>query len=572
MAAIIELDRINFTYDQAVDPAIQDMTIKIEKGSLVGIIGPSGSGKTTLTRILSGAIPHHCKGQLEGTARIAHLTTCMSSITDISREIGVVLQDIDASSVAACVEDEILFGLENFGVAHSEIEHRLGQALDTVGITDLRDREIATLSGGQKQKVALAAILALRPHVMVLDAPTSALDPMSARSIFEALLLINREQGITVVVSEQSGTLPFEFCDRIIVLDHGRIAFDGTAREVLSHTDSLLRIGTDVPQMARVSTALKAETPSLNVDEAYGLIRSRISPISCRRITSARAQRTSCEKQLPPAISLRSASFSYPRNTASVKNLSIDIFPGEIVAVVGENGAGKTTLTKLVNGLIRPQTGSVHICGSDTRNIPASTIASQVATLFQNPDRQLCRPTALQEVAFGLEARGLTATQAARRARTVLERFGIAPDVSPFAMTRNERHLTALASLVAMQPRIMLLDEPTGGLDLHMRLIVMNEARVMAEQGCAVLFVCHDMEIVNDYAHRVAVMGQGRIHAIGSTIDVFRDKETLRAGRILPPQIRCLSDRLSTTLSPAFKDVANISELISCVKELSSHD
>ena len=203
MQPIIQLENVSFSYSQEASRALTDVSLCIEQGEFVGVIGPSGAGKSTLAAVLSGAIPHHYRGAFYGTARVEGRDTCEISLTDIARVVGAVAQDIDAQMVASVVEDEMLFGLENFGVPHDQIEGRIQRALATVGIEQLRDREIATLSGGQKQKVAIAAILALEPRVLVLDEPTAALDPVSSRMVFETLREVNRVAGVTVVVIEQ---------------------------------------------------------------------------------------------------------------------------------------------------------------------------------------------------------------------------------------------------------------------------------------------------------------------------------------------------------------------------------
>ena len=230
---IIELRDVSFSYGEGARAALDHVSLSISEGDFVGVIGPSGAGKSTLAAVMSGAIPHHFTGQLYGATLIDGKDTCEVTLTDISRIVGSVLQDIDAQMVASVVEDEMLFGLENFGVPHDQIEERISQTLATVGISDLREREIATLSGGQKQKVAIAAILALAPRVLVLDEPTAALDPASSTLVFETLRKVNELAGITIVVIEQKVALLSKYCDRVLVMDQGRMIEEGTPDEVI---------------------------------------------------------------------------------------------------------------------------------------------------------------------------------------------------------------------------------------------------------------------------------------------------------------------------------------------------
>lgn len=594
MEPIIELDRVSFTYDQAGACCLRDVTLSIDEGSFVGIIGPSGAGKTTLTHVCSGAVPHHFAGTFFGSARVAGMDTCTVSLTDIAHVVGSVLQDIDAQMVASVVEDELLFGLENFGVPHGEIEARISGTLDAIGIADLREREIATLSGGQKQKVAIAAILALEPRVLVLDEPTAALDPVSAHMVFEVLREINRTRGITVLVVEQAVALLSEFCSRIIVLDQGAVALDGTPREVFAHADELRAIGVDTPRTARISNSLasagltSAVEPCLNVDEAFELVKSIVcadegptaekdpaaSAVSLSRDGDPAPSMNATPAHLDtmPVIEVRGVSFSYPNGEAAVHDLELSIAPGEIVGIVGQNGAGKTTLTKLLNGLLKPGRGTVSIAGNDTDATPVSTIARHVATLFQNPDRQLCRNTVLEEVAFGLELHGVPTADAQARASAVVERFGLPADEAPFSLSRGQRQMVALASVVVMEPQVVILDEPTSGLDYHECMTVMETVRDMAGKGSAVVLVCHDMEVVSDFAQRVVVMAQGRILASKSTLEAFRSAELLDAARIAPPQVVALTERLAREVSPAFAGISEVSELVQCAMELVHHE
>ena len=598
MNPIIDMRDVSFAYGGQADLALANINLAIDEGSFVGIIGPSGAGKSTLASILSGAIPHHYSGSLYGETRVAGLDTCEVTLTDIARVVGSVLQDIDAQMVASVVEDEMLFGLENFGVPHDQIEERVTAALDAVGITDLRDREIATLSGGQKQKVAIAAILALAPRVLVLDEPTAALDPASSRAVFEILREAQRLTGVTVIIIEQMVALLAEYCERIIVLDRGQIALDGAPHEVFAHASELRAIGVDSPRTARVSNSLsdlglvKATLPALSIDEAEELVCSALrdssalaaadrteAPCPCattnepptRCLTeqvSNRAEGTGRDAASSPMVELRGVSFSYGPGSASVDDIDLSVKRGEILALVGQNGAGKTTLTKLLNGLLKPSEGSVHIAGLDTRTTPVSTLAAHVATLFQNPDRQLCRPTVLDEVAFGLELHGVEVPVARERAAVVVERFGLPADAAPFSLSRGQRQLVALAGVVVLDPKVIILDEPTSGLDYRECMTVMETVRERARAGAAVVMVCHDMEVVSDFATSLAVMANGRVIACGSTQHVFAQRDVLKRACVAPPQVAALSERLASSADPSFAGITEVSDLVNRVKEL----
>lgn len=585
--AIIELDDVSFSYGGETDRALDHVTLEVRAGEFVGVVGPSGAGKSTLAAVMSGAIPHHFRGSFFGAARVDGRDTCEVSLTDIARVVGSVAQDIDAQMVAPVVEDELLFGLENFGVPHDQIERRLADALATVGIEALRDREIATLSGGQKQKVAIAAILALAPRALVLDEPTAALDPASSKLVFDTLRKLNRENGITVVVIEQKVALLAECCDRVVVLAEGRVAFDGTPREVFSHATELRRMGVDSPRVARVSNSLAEHgltpaggAPCLRVDEAVELVRGLLADAGAgapdAKTRVAATGRTSRHAPAPrahesaPVVSFRHVGFSYPGSGDGVSDVSLDVWPGELVGVVGQNGAGKTTMTKLLNGLLKPAAGQVVVTGLDTREVPVSRVARHVATLFQNPDRQLCKGTVLEEVAFGPELAGATPDEARERARRVIERFGLPADESPFSLSRGQRQMVALASVVVTEPEVVLLDEPTSGLDYRECMTVMETVRELAEGGCAVVMVSHDMEVVSDFAERVVVMADGHVLAQGPADELFADADLMARASVEAPQVVRLSQELARTVSPAFAGISQVSGVVDLVEEMVS--
>ena len=596
MNSIIEVKDVTFTYSGAQRHALERVSLAVAEGEFVGVIGPSGAGKSTLAGVMSGAVPHHFAGELYGACLVDGKDTCEVTLTDVSRLVGSVLQDIDAQFVASNVRDELLFGLENFGVAHDEIPARMQQALETVGIEDLRDREIATLSGGQKQKVAIAAILALRPRVLVLDEPTAALDPASSTLVFETLCEVNRSAGITVVVIEQKVALLSEYCSRVVVLDQGKLVFDDTPRKVFSHGERLREIGVDSPRVARVSNSLatvglcEPSELALSVDETAALVarivgegvRGAVVEGACAvpAVPSAPSNATVCGPSIggdsaassartgEPVARFEGVGYSYPGGGASVRALDFKVFPGEIVGIVGQNGAGKTTLTKLLNGLLKPAEGNVVVAGLNTREVPTSRIARHVSTLFQNPDRQICKDTVLDEVAFGLLLRGVSSNEASARAKATCERFGLPPDEAPFSLSRGQRQMVALASVVVGEPQVIVLDEPTSGLDYRECMTVMETVRDMAAAGSAVVMVCHDMEVVSDFANRLVVMANGEILGRGTCADVFANADLMQRAFVEPPQAIALAKKLAAEVSPAFAGLSEVSDIVAVAKEL----
>ena len=508
---MIEFNEFSFRYREGVEPVVRDITLAIPDGCFVGITGAAGSGKSTLTYAINGIIPHCYPGDFYGSVTVEGLDTVDASLTDLSRLVGSVCQDIDSQMVSTVVEDEILYGLENFAVPREEIPARVDEALDAMGIADLRDRTIDSLSGGQKQKVAVASVLALHPKVLVLDEPTAELDPASSVTVFDLLSRYAREHGTTVA----------------------SVRLCRYARHRGRGPHPLRRYAGRGAGPLRGAAGARCERAAL--DDAY---ERAFRPGSVRRSHGAqRGRGRGGAEGGARMIEFKNVSASYDGELAVLADVSFTVNDGDFVAFVGTNGAGKSTTMRLANGLLKPTSGEVLIDGVPTTSLKTSELARRIGFLFQNPDRQICCNTVREELMFGFAALGEEGPGAEARVDAMIERFGFDADAEPYLLNRGTRQLLALASIIVLAPPTIILDEPTTGLDFRECVKVMDVVRELNENGTTVIMVCHDMEVVGDFARRVIAMTAGRVVADGPTFEVLRDGRVLKEAHILPPQV-----------------------------------
>lgn len=572
---MIEIQELTFKYAEAKKNALENVTLNIQKGDFVGIIGESGAGKTTLCSCLNALIPHHYTGDFYGSVKVEGQDTFDVKPDKLALKVGSVFQDIESQIVSYFVEDEILFGLENFGVPANQIEERITEALEALGISELRHREISTLSGGQKQKVVFASIIALKPDYLILDEPTGELDPASSLQIFKLLKKLNEERGITVIVAEQKIMLLCEFVKKLIVLEKGTVVHYGEIRSTLTHQREMEEAGINCPRVLTLTGKMMEEglTPSgmkteericLNTLEAADFIK-RMMGNDCHVKTDDDSLKPSqepvTEPSEQPVLEFKNVCFSY-NETANVHDLNVKIQKGDFTAITGSNGAGKSTFSKLCNGLLQPSTGDVFVLGQNTKRNKVSSLAKHIGFLFQNPDRQICCSTVEEEIAFSLKNNGLSKEEIQRKVEATIKEFGFDAKTEPFNMSRGQRQRLCLACLIALNPEILILDEPTTGLDYRECMEMMNRIRELNENGTTVIMVCHDMEVVLDFAKSVIVMNRGEILAQGATREILSNKELLAKARLLQPQIAATC----SLLGDEFKGLFTVEELISKLK------
>ena len=575
---MIEIQELTFKYAGAKKNALDKISLEIEKGGFVGIIGESGAGKTTLCNCINGLIPHHFTGDFYGSVKVDGTDTFDINAGKLALKVGSVFQDIESQITGYFVEDEILFGLENFGIPADQIEKRITESLETLGISELRHKEISSLSGGQKQKVVIAAILALEPDILVLDEPTGELDPASSVQIFEMLKKLNEEKGITIVVAEQKIMLLCEFVKKLIVLEHGTCVHYGEIRSTLTHQREMEEAGINCPRVLTLTGKMVAEglAPAgmkpedricLNAEEAAEFVR-KVTKKDLQVSSSADPQVKSEDDKAAKTsgdvvLEFSNVAFSY-NETANVHDLNVKVHKGDFISIIGSNGAGKSTFSKLTNGLLKPSVGDVLVLGENTKKQKVSALAKHIGFLFQNPDRQICCATVREEIAFSLRNNGIAEDEIKARVEKTLSEFGFDGDTEPFNMSRGQRQRLCLACLIALNPEILILDEPTTGLDYRECMEVMSRIRELNENGTTVIMVCHDMEVVLDFAKTIIVMNRGEILGQGATREVLNNRDLLKRARLLPPQIA----QVAMLLGDSFNGVFTDDEMIKKIKEV----
>ncbi len=550
---VIEVRNLTFTYPGGAT-ALRNVSFNVRKGEYLVIMGPNGAGKTTLCLFLNGVIPNVTGGTVEGSVRVMGKNTFEHHVYELALNVGMVLQDPEAQLFASDVRSEVAFAAENLGLRREEILQRIAWALRTVRLEGMEQRTPRQLSGGQKQRLAIAAALVMRPDILVLDEPTSQLDPIGTTEVFSVLQRLNQEMGMTVVLSSHNSEIIAEYADRIILLNNGEIVADGTPSEIFSNIDLLKKTFIKIPDVTLLEHKLLKRpdnhyysvTLNQSIEKMSQLIECGKLKVNSK-LVQAETQRKHISKT--PHIEIRNLNYVYPGLTPfqALYDINMTVYREEFVALIGQNGSGKTTLLKNILGILKPTQGEIYIDGVNSKEASVAEWSKKIGLVLQNPDIQLFRMSAAEEVAFGLEKLGLPREVIEQRVEHALKATGLweYKDVYPFKFSFGDRRKLAVAAVVAMEPQVLIFDEPTTGQDYKGRYELVEIARQLNEQGTTVIMVTHDMDLVAKYAERVFVMGQGRLLLEGPTSEVFNQSEILASTFLAPPQISLLAQNLS---------------------------
>lgn len=536
--------------------ALEGVSFDVAAGELLLVLGTSGAGKSTLALNLVGVYPDFFGGFNSGRILVNHPERGLVNRRELDqgqrfRTVNMLFQNPEDQIVTLTVEEEVGFALENYLVPAGEIDGRIDRALDLVGLRGFRQRPTLRLSGGEQQRVALAAMLAMEPRVLILDEPTSNLDPAGTAEVLAALDRVREHLDLALLLIEHEVDHVFDTADRVLLVDGHTVQGPWTPRAFLDERGLEVRdrMGLWIPQAAEVGLGLRRDGVNLpdvplNGEELAGMVRALGRPVPSRPPRPAAPPspptRTPPEPAAgEPVIQVRDVSFSYPGREGVLREVSLDIRRGELLAVVGQNGSGKSTLAAHLNGILKPAGGQVLVHGKATTAYRFADLARRVAYIFQTPEKQFIRTTVAEEIAHGLKALKLPSEEIDARVAEALERVRLTDrrDASPYVLSHGQKRRLSVACMVVAGPDVVVLDEPTFGQDHQQAQRLMRLLRDLADGGAAVVFITHDMRLVAEYADRCAVMAGGELLLDATPLELFDRADVLAHARLAAPPV-----------------------------------
>jgi len=542
MSIAVSIENLSFTYAGKENPALKNIQARIEEGSFICIMGHGGAGKSSLCYALNALIPKFFRGSYLGRVVVKGNEVSKQTVSRLSRQVGLVLQDFEAQLFSTNVELEMAFGPENHALPRLEIKKRIQYYLKSIGLEHFGQRQPATLSGGQKQRLAIGSVLTMEPDTLVLDEPTTDLDPKGAEEVLAVAQGLRQENRTLVMVAPEP-EIAMD-ADRIWLMRDGELIAQGPPNEILTDTSKLISCGVKPPSLLELFQSLGWPGKPMSIVQALTLIEQH--------------QLFPQRKQIPPPLSsgqikgpyilqAEDLEYVYPfQGIKALQGINLTIGEGEFVALLGQNGSGKTTLAKHCNGLLKPTTGRMLVQGKTTSAYSHKELAQKVGYIFQNPDHQIFARTVEEEIGFGLKVLGIDSKTIQRRVTEALEVVGLQgyEKEIPFTLTKGERQRVAVASVLAVQPQVIILDEPTTGLDYGHQRHMMDLLRDLNQKGHTIIIITHSMWVAAEYAGRTIVLKEGCIVLDGPTRSVFADESKLAEASLAPPPLVQMSNRL----------------------------
>jgi len=570
----VELQQVTFSYPDEKKNAIRDITLKVGKGETIAIAGEAGAGKSTLLRCINGLVPHFFNGEFHGTVKVVGADTRNYDVGFLSHQAGLLFDDPSSQLLAATVEDELAFGLENFGVPREEMLERVKRYIKACRLEGYEGRSPHSLSGGEQQACALAAVLAMQPGIILLDEPTANIDPLGTRHVYDLIKELARTGKYAIILTTNKLEDVADWVDRLVIMSQGAIFLEGKPYDILQSPDEILKVGMKPPQITELFYDLKTkynvhvETLPVMLEEAI----KSMTHILQRRKTQVKGTKGPVSEYSSKkcVIDIRNVHFAYSKGAPeALKGVSAKIYEGEFVGIIGQNGSGKTTLMKQFNGLLLPTSGDIITYGKNTKEVETADLANDIAYVFQNPDHQLFSTKVSEELAYAPRNLGVPENEIEKRVKSALADVKLSEDyldLPPLSLSTSEKQRVAIASVLTMEPKILVVDEPTTGQGPQARRALMDLTKEFNKNGKTIIVVTHDMELTAEYTHRCIVLKHGQLLCDSTTREVFSQPEMLASTYLQAPQITRFGQALTDYGIPP--DIMNIDEMCGVVSEL----
>lgn len=557
MVKAVELSNVSFIYKGRTNAALSNINIYFPKCKVTLITGNSGSGKTSLIRVINGLIPHFYTGKFNGN--IYFFDEDITSLTASERfklGLSTVMQFPEDQLLSRKVWRSVAFGLANLGYPRELILKRVKWALKLVEMEYYFDKEINSLSTGQKQKIALASALAIEPQLLLLDEPTSQLDPLSSKKFLEVLRNVTKDLDLTVIMSEHRIDELYEYVDDVIVLNNGVIVAHGSAWEVFNGNE-VKKLGVKIPTIINLARLLRLDEEAVGKEKVIQVLRDRI-----KEKESMNHRESTRKVESKPVLIIRNLYFKYGNRKWVLENINLSILKSEFIVIMGHNGSGKTTLAKLMIGLLKPNRGQIYYPERKISNPESRKLVGYVAYAPQNPGDLIFNQTVYDEIAFSLKLRKVNGERIDSIVYEIARKFNLEDILykSPYSISGGEKLRTIIASIYALDPAIYILDEPTRGLDWKFKIELINLLSKIRKEGKSIVLITHDIELVSHAdIDRIIVLNNGRIWIEGEKKAVLTSNKILEAKLIKPT----ICDIFSTI---GYKDILEIQEALNLIK------
>ncbi len=575
---LLKIENLSFKYFKGEDLVLKNINLELHEGEFVLLIGPSGCGKSTLINTINGLIPHVIRGIRKGKVLLEGKDVRDLELKDISTIVGTVFQDPETQFFTLTVLEELAFGPENLRLPVEEIEKRIDFAVKATGIQDLLKKDLMSLSGGQKQRVAIASALTMMPKILILDEPTTNLDPKGAAEVLKTIKKLRDETNMLIILIEHKLEEVSRYADKVIVMNNGEIIAFGDVRDVYSNPQLLYDLGIRPPWSAETIIELKklgllpSDVPiPVSPEEASDILAKAVSKvnnsINANDFDFVKRDLEYYEKlsEKDPVIEIENLWHQYPDGTVALRGINLTIREGEFVGLIGQNGAGKSTLLLHLIGLLRPSHGRIKVFGKDIHKTSIAELAQSIGLIFQNPDLMLFQNTVWSEIAFGPKNIGLPKDEIKERVEEALEMMRLVgfEKRHPRALSRGQRHRVAVASILSMRPKIIIADEPTTGQDYGASKKYLELLQRLNAAGTTIILVSHSMDLVARYAKRVVVLKKGKILIDGPTREVYSKENILAETDLFAPYITRIAKPLYDHGAPTILTLEELIEVFS---------